>query len=364
MRTRRTLYPEISEMYICELEQCPSCKKPLSVSRYSSGHKIVQNLSSTVEIGYWPKQCDNPACANYEQKWRSAEWQQIAPMYCTYGFDVITTIGWQRQTSTRTFREIHSELADGIIICEAQIRHLYYERYLPLLASQERTRWDELQQISQKSGLILSLDGLAPEGGEPQLWVVRELQTGLTIRSGWLSEQGQAAFENFLRPIAENDLIITAVLSDKQRGLLPAVQEIFPEAQHAFCQAHYLKNIAEPAASADEAMKVELRKIVRQKAGDIIRPEQVEQPGVLTVTGLLPSPVIENTPAETEQHPTDPVEQERQSIVDALIRRVRYLLTLKGPSFRFAWQVLKCMKVSRNFVITWRFSSLIFPTNV
>jgi len=27
------------------------------------------------------------------------EWQQIAPMYCTYGFDVITTIGWQRQTS-------------------------------------------------------------------------------------------------------------------------------------------------------------------------------------------------------------------------------------------------------------------------
>ena len=61
MRTRRALYPEISEMYICELEQCPSCKKPLSVSRYSSGHKIVQNLSSTVEIGYWPKQCDNPA---------------------------------------------------------------------------------------------------------------------------------------------------------------------------------------------------------------------------------------------------------------------------------------------------------------
>ena len=339
MRTHRALYPEISEMYICELEQCPLCGNQLSLSRYSSGRKIIQNLSSTVEIGYWPKQCDNPNCVNYKQKWRSVEWQQIAPMYCTYGFDVITTIGWQRQTNTRTFGEIHSELADRIIICEAQIRHLYYERYLPLLASQERTRWDELRQISQKSGLILSLDGLAPEGGEPQLWVVRELQTGLTIRSGWLSEQGQSAFENFLRPIAESNLIITAVLSDKQRGLLPAVQKIFPEARHAFCQAHYLKNIAEPVASADEAMKVELRKTVRQKAGNIIRPEQVEQPGVLTVTGLLPSPIIENTPAEaeTEQHSTEQVEQEQQSIVDALIRRVRYLLTLKGrPPFRMA----------------------------
>lgn len=339
MRTRRALYPQTSEMYICELDQCPLCGDQLKLSRYSSGHKIVQNLSSTVEIGYWAKQCDNPSCINFGRKWRSAEWQQIAPMYCTYGFDVITTIGWQRQTSRCSFEEIHSDLASGIIISEAQIRHLYYERYLPLLASQERTRWDELQQISRKFGLILSLDGLAPEGGEPQLWVVRELQTGLTIRSGWLSEQGQHAFDNFLRPIAETDLTITAVLSDKQRGLLPTVQEIFPEARHAFCQLHYLKNIAEPAASADETMKVELRKTVRQKAGDIIRPEHVEQPGVLTVTGLLPSPIIEGPPAEeeTEQHSIDQVEQERQSIVDTLIRRVRYLLTLKGrPPFRMA----------------------------
>ena len=54
--------------------------------------------------------------------------------------------------------------------------------------------------------MILSLDGLAPEGGEPQLWVVRELQTGLTVRSGWLNEQGQHAFENFLRPDRRNRL--------------------------------------------------------------------------------------------------------------------------------------------------------------
>lgn len=339
MRTRRVLYPETSEIYICELDQCPLCGEQLELSRYSSGHKIVQNLSSTVEVGYWPKQCDNPSCINYKRKWRSAEWQQIAPMHCTYGFDVITTIGWQRQTSRLTFEDIHSDLAGRIIISESQVRHLYQERYLPLLASQERTRWDELEQVSQEFGLILSLDGLAPEGGEPQLWVVRELQTGVTLRSGWLSEQGQHAFENFLRPIVETDLTVRAVLSDKQRGLLPAVNEIFPEARHAFCQLHYLKNIAEPAASADETMKVELRKTLRQNAGDIIRPEHVEQPGVLTVTGLLPSAVIENPAAEgkTEQHSVDQVEQERHSIVDALIRRVRYLLTLKGrPPFRMA----------------------------
>ncbi|MCP4460300.1 MAG: hypothetical protein GY816_20090 [Cytophagales bacterium] len=148
---------------------------------------------------------------------------------------------------------------------------------------------DQLKDKSQESGLILSLDGLAPESGEPQLWVIRELQTNLTIRSGWLSEQGQSAFENFLQPIADLNLEVSAILSDKQRGLVPAIQTIFPNSRHAFCQSHYLKNIAEPVANADEAMKVELRKTVRREIGDLIRPEYVEQPGVMTVTGLVPS---------------------------------------------------------------------------
>lgn len=337
MRTRRKFYPQSLQMYTCELESCPVCSAPLSLSEYSSGHKIVQTLSSTLEIVYWPKLCDNPNCPGHGKKWRSAQWQQIAPIHCTYGFDVIASIGWHRQTEYHTFERIHSDLFGRVAISESQIRHLYAYRYLPLLASHERSHWERLEQISKEWGLILSLDGLAPEGGEPQLWVVRELQTGLTLRSGWMSEQGQSAFENFLSPIAEANLKITAILSDKQRGLLPAIGSVFPNVRHAFCQSHYFKNIAEPAASADETMKVTLRKAVRERSGALIRPEHVEQPGVLMVTGLIPSPVQKPVESRAEPSATHSAKQERQSIVDALLRRVRYLLTLKGrPPFRMA----------------------------
>jgi hypothetical protein len=57
--------------------------------------------------------------------------------------------------------------------------------------------------LAQASGLLLSLDGLMPEGGEPQLWVIRELQTGWTVRSGWLANQDEATFVAFLRPVAQ-----------------------------------------------------------------------------------------------------------------------------------------------------------------
>jgi len=283
----------------------------------------------------------------------------------TYGYDVIASIGWQRQTLHQTFAEIHSGLASELQISESQVRYLYNYQYLPLLACHERGSWSEIERVSAEKGLILTMDGLAPEGGEPQLWLVRELRTGKTLRSGWMSEQGQRAFENFLGPIAEAGLRVEAVISDKQRGLVPAIEVVFPKAKHAFCQSHYLSNIAEPVAKADEAMKVSLRKQVRQEIGALIRPEQVEQPGVLMVTGVLPTPIkIEEATevppetrldkpwgdaeatetgatgqkqAQTKDEKIDPVEQEQAEIENALKRRIRYLLTLKGrPPFRLA----------------------------
>lgn len=352
MRTQKQLYPETSKVYTCELERCSKCGSRLERSDYLSGRKIVQTMSLVLQISYYPKQCPRADCAGYQNRLRSAEWQQIGPLWGTYGFDVIAGIGWQRQTRHQTFGEIHSDLISQLQISESQVRYLYTYHYLPLLACHERGYWAELKQVSDEVGLVLTLDGLAPVGGEAQLWLVRELRTGRTLRSGWLSEQSQMAFENFLEPIAAKGLRVEAVMSDKQRGLVPAIGVVFPEAKHAFCQSHYLNNIAEPVAKADEAMKVSLRKGVRERVGDLIRPEQVERPGVLTVTGLLPSPMraeglaepaaevtSEELSANLEQHRQrpEPVEQEQAEIVAAFKRRVRYLLTLKGrPPFRLA----------------------------
>jgi hypothetical protein len=230
-------------------------------------------------------------------------------------------------------------LQSRLQISESEVRHLYHERYLPLLACHERQHLDLLRAVSEQSGLILGLDGLCPEGGEPQLWVVRELQTGLTLRSGWLSQQDEATFVNFLQPIADLGLLVIAVMSDKQRGLEPAVLVVFSDAQHGFCQMHYLKNAAEPVAEEDEAMKVALRKEVRSEVGSLVRREKVEEPGVLTVTGLVPTPVVEEPEAPRQDPPVlpDPVDSEQEAIVQDLLRRVRYLLTLKGrPPFRLA----------------------------
>ena len=338
MRTPREYYPKKPMVYTCELDVCPECHEPMKIA-YTSGAKTVQTMAGVVTMVQRPKYCSNPGCGRYEVVCKSAQWQQTAPCQCTYGYDVIAQIGWLRQTHYERFGAIQAALQARLQISEAEVRHLYHERYLPLLACHERQYMEQLKRVAQRSGLILSLDGLAPEGGEPQLWVVRELQTGLTLRSGWLSQQDQKTFVHFLQPLAEMGLGVVAVMSDKQRGLEPAVRAVFPDAKQAWCQSHYFKNASAPVAEADEAMKVSLRQAVREEVGELIRREKVENPGVLTVTGLLPSPVDQPEAEETQSPPSppDPVLQEQEAIVQDLLRRVRYLLTLKGrPPFRLA----------------------------
>jgi len=346
MKTPRVLYHTRSTVYTCELETCPQCNGSLVERGYQSGFKTVQTMTEVLTIAQRPKRCADMRCPSQEQTLRSAQWQQIAPWYCTYGYDVIAQIGWERQDRSMQFADIHVSLASRLQISESQVRYLYHQKYLPLLACLERQQLDQLQALSEQAGLILTMDGLAPEGGEPQLWVVRELRTGLTVRSGWLSTQDEDTFVNFLRPIVELGLRVTATLSDKQRGLMPALGVVFPTAKHGLCQVHYLNNAATPVAEADEQMKMTLRQDVRDKVGKLIRQEKVAQvPGVLTVTGLLPSPLAgaseaqsqTSVPAQPPSDMPDPGAKEREAIIRDILRRVRYLLTLKGrPPFRLA----------------------------
>jgi hypothetical protein len=348
MRTPKRLYAQQRLIYQPELLTCPHCGDLLVMCNYLAWNKTVQTLDRVLSVASRPGRCPHETCAGSRLRLLSAEAQSIALPHSTYGYDVLVRIGWWRYHHHATYREIHAELASHGRISVAHVSYLYQQVYLPLLACHERQHRDRLAQIAKaQGGLIIALDGLAPEGGEPQLWFIRELTSGLTLRSGWLSQQDHTTFEAFLQPLTQLEWPILAVLSDKQTGLMPAVTKVLPKSRYQFCQAHYLRNLAEPLAEADAAFKVDLRKAVRQQVGGLIRKEPQATPvpsGVLTVTGLVPSPIgPPPAPAAREAQSPPPsaspaaTRSEADAIVTALLRHTRYLLTLKGrPPFRLA----------------------------
>jgi hypothetical protein len=348
MRTPKRLYAQQRVIYQPELLPCPHCGDLLVMCNYLAWNKTVQTRDRVLSVASRPGRCPHETGAGSRLRLLSAEAQSIALPHATYGYDVLVRIGWWRYQHHATYREIHAELASQVRISVAHVSSLYQQVSLPLLACHERQHRDRLAQIAKaQGGLIIALDGLAPEGGEPQRWFIRELTSGLTLRSGWLSQQDHTTFEAFLQPLTQLEWPILAVLSDKQTGLMPAVTTVLPESRYQFCQAHYLRNLAEPLAEADSAFKVDLRKAVRQQVGDLIRKEPQATPapiGVLTVTGFFPSPIGPPPAPVAREAPSPPPSAspaatgpEADEIVTSLLRHTRYLLTLKGrPPFRLA----------------------------
>jgi hypothetical protein len=338
MRTPKSLYAQQRTIYQPELLTCPHCGDLLELCNYLAWNKKVQTLNGVLSVASRPGRCRHATCKGFGLRLHSAEAQGIALPGSTYGYDVVVRIGWWRQHYHATYQEIHADLRPYVDISPSHVRHLHQHVYLPLLACHERQHRDRLAQAAKPyGGLIVALDGLAPQAGEPQIWFIRELTSGLTLRSGWLSQQDQTTFEAFLKPLKQLEWPIRAVLSDKQTGLGPALAKVLPHSRHQWCQAHYLRNLAEPLANADATFKKDVRQAVRQHVGDLIRKDPRTQPGqagVMTVTGLLPSP-LEAPKMPAAQLPTP--ETETDAIVTQLCRHTRYLLTLKGrPPFRLA----------------------------
>jgi hypothetical protein len=99
-------------------------------------------------------------------------------------------MGWLRSQCHATDDAIHAARASHMHISASHVRSLYHRVSLPLLACQERQHREPLAQIAKApGGVIVALAGLAPQGGEPQIWFIRALTRGFAqlaqLRRRW-----------------------------------------------------------------------------------------------------------------------------------------------------------------------------------
>ncbi len=345
MRTPKRLDAEERVIYHPALLTCPHCGELLVMWNSLAWDKTIQTLDRVLSIASRPGHCPKATCRGSRLRLLSAEAQRLALPGSTSGYDGLVRLGWLRQHQRATSSEVHADLSSMLAISSSHVRALSQHVSLPLLACHERQQRDRLAQTAkEQGGVLLALDGLAPQGGEPPLGGIRDLATGLTLRRGWLSHQDQPPFEACLAPLRRLEWPILAVRSDTQRGVVPAVATVVPHRLHPFCQAHSLRHLAEPLAEVDAACQVARRQTVREHRGPLLCQEPQAKPGhggVVTVPGLLPSPVAEPSasasPSPTTPHAPVSCSSKAPAVGTQRLRHTRSLLTLKGrPPFRLA----------------------------
>ena len=279
--------------YRPEFERCLLCGEKLKARRYLNWRKAIQMLDENAYITSRGRYCPHHPQLTY----LSAEAAHLSLPHSTYGLDVLVRIGYQRDYQRMTFSRIQATLPAHIRASERHLPNLYQE-YLALLACAERLDVDKLKAAAARyGGLILSVDGLEPEGGQPQLWAVREVLTDTLLAAGWLPRVDEPTLVAFLAPVKALDLPWLATVSDKQSALINALEATWSDLPHQYCQAHYLSNAVTPLYEADEHMKTQMRKQVRVAAGPTMRQVQAQakqgapdDAPLLIATGLAARP--------------------------------------------------------------------------
>jgi hypothetical protein len=194
--------------------------------------------------------------------------------------DVIAQIGWWRDREHLNRQQIHQRLEKSVQISEREVDYLY-ARYQVLLGCAERLDAQRLRETAaERGGLIISLDGLEPEGATEQLWVVREVQTETVLVVGWLARVNYKTLGALLEPVVALGLPVLGTVSDKQGCVKKALNKVWSDVPHQWCHSHYLGNATRPAYDHDSALKTEMRKTVRQEIrtsmGEVLSSDSTE----------------------------------------------------------------------------------------
>ncbi len=306
MKPARTFGVRPHVRYRPELTSCPWCGAALVYS-HSVWAKWVQSLDCIEHVTNLGYRCSAPECPGHRAVFRSARAEARQVKGSTYGVDVIAHIGALRFGQHRTRTEIweHLDTKTAVQISDRHVQNLL-ETYLALLrASQQDLPTLLAPTIAEHGGLIVSLDGLQPEQGNEQLWVVREVLSGTVLGAANLQQATAPMLVPLLTPIRTAGLPVLGVVSDAQESIRLAVAEVFPDVPHQLCQYHALREAAEPLWEADRHLLVEMKKELR---------------------GLRD--VEERTRRPTEPEPTDPISTVVLDTVLALRQVVRERGTL------------------------------------
>ena len=242
--------------------QCSSCGGSLWV--VYQNQRTITTLDDVCRLTLTVVRCHNPQCGRYHQPYRPEEEGAWALPHHEFGLDIIARIGILRYRHHRSVPEIHQALREQQVAIAPRTVTDLLARYDELVALHLTDQTHLKQRLTDQGHVILAIDGLQPYKDQDVLWVVRDCLSGDVLLARSLDSAREADLADLLREVKQAlPGAIHAVVSDAQRPIRLAVQQVLPAVPHQLCQFHYLKEVAKPITEADHHAKTQLKKDVR-----------------------------------------------------------------------------------------------------
>ncbi len=234
----KTLFPEVSKFeFYPEIKFCSQCGIRMKVLKTRKRKVITMSTGTFIACETFLH------CPLHGEKHRSKDLQRLVPFKCTYGYDVLVYVGISLYLRAISEQVIEKELKlIGINISASEIRFLGQKFVVYLTICHRQSQLKLRLKIAQRGGYILHIDGTC-EGDSPHLFTGMDEISGIILSSVKINSEKKEKIVPFLKDIQAKYGTPLAVISDMGKGLLGAIEEVFPGILSLICHFHFLRDI-------------------------------------------------------------------------------------------------------------------------
>lgn len=213
------------------------CGLPLHVQK-SQGKTAV-----TLDIGAFYAKETVFQCCSCGEKYKSEELQELVPSGCNFGYEVLVYVGKAVFLHSLNDREIIQELwSKNISISSSEIAYLA-KKFVIYLALAHRQSHKMLKKtLGMHGGYILHLDATC-EGESPHLMSGLDGISEIVLDNVKLPSENAEKIIPFLKKIKEDYGDPQALVHDMGKGVMSAVEQVFPGKPDFICHYHFLRDI-------------------------------------------------------------------------------------------------------------------------
>jgi hypothetical protein len=261
------LFPKAPTLHFYpEDHRCPKCGSGLNV------RKTRTKTVVTMDIGAFRARETVLFCPNDQTPFTSEQLRRLVPEGATFGFDVIVAVGMALFVHGRNNFETMKELAaKNVFVSEREISYLG-KKFIVYLAIAHRRNWTRIRDLmARKGGYILHVDGTC-EGDSPNLFCGLDEISELVLDTIKIPSEKKELLIPFFQRIKDQYGEPKALVHDMGRGIVAAVEEVFPEVKDFICHFHFLRDIGKDLLLDDytalrkRLQKLKVRPLLRQRA--------------------------------------------------------------------------------------------------
>ena len=231
-------------------------------------------------------------CSHGHGTFKSKQLQNLVPKSGTFGFDVIVEVGFALFVHCRSNQEVMVELAArNVFISEREISFLGRKFIIYLALAHRQSRPVLREFFTGRGGYILHVDGTC-EGDSPNLFCGLDGLSELVLDAVKISSEKKDELIPFFRGIKEQYGEPRALVHDMGKGIVNAVEEVFPDTPDFICHFHFLRDIGkdlladEYRAFQKRLRKLKVRPTLRRQAKYL---EQKIDPACHDIAGIIES---------------------------------------------------------------------------